>query len=119
MFNKSAFNKTLFNIHYGTIGGQPAVTIVSIERDTISQKSGKDSSEVVFKSNFEIEEWEARASKPSTTPGWGTGDLVGFGRDAIPSSTEINFVVDDEELLWGDLIYTVTIYIKVGGIWYG
>lgn len=119
MFNKSKFNKMGLNIVFGQIDGTPSINIISISEYVISSKTGYDSSEVVFDSEFNIQEWVARATKPDTIPAQGVGDIVGQGDSLILSGQPITFFVDDEELLWGDLNYTVTIYVKVGGVWYG
>lgn len=120
----------------------PIITIKSYTRARISKKSGYDSSIVVFSTDQDLVQWEARADGA----GVGQGLLVGSG-GALPLESdwssrtneygaywsdwafnwndlinyaEASFVVDDEELTFGDKSYRINVYGKnKGGEWSG
>lgn len=96
----------------------PVPTITSVSATRISDELTKDSSYVEFQTNEDIDEWEVRATTEAQTPAVGVGLLVGSGGSAVKDST-LNFTVDDEELTAGDRTYTITIYVRIGGTWYG
>lgn len=112
----------------------PTITIKSYSRKRISNKSGVDSVHVVFSTNQDLVQWEARADGQ----GVGQGLLVGSG-SSLPlesdwkSRTELygsywsdwginwndlinyaetSFIVDDEELTFGDKTYRINVYGK-------
>lgn len=113
---------------------KPVITIESVTRTKISQKSGVDSSLVVFSTNQDLTEWQARADGK----GVGQGLLVGSGSSLILEGdwesrteefgpnwnqwgvnwnelihyAEASFIVDDEELTNGDKVYRINIYGK-------
>jgi len=48
------------------------------------------------------------------------GDLIKNGLPLqISANTNVSFDVDDEELTQGDRTYTISVYVKSGGVWYG
>ena len=112
----------------------PTINIKSISRTKISRINGVDSSEVVFTTNQDLTEWQARADGQ----GVGQGLLVGSGKNlfrVMAWSTRIkeasswtswrntdwnsfigiaegSFIVDDEELTNGDKLYRINVYGK-------
>ena len=112
----------------------PTINIKSISRTKISRINGVDSSEIVFTTNQDLTEWQARADGQ----GVGQGLLVGSGKNLFRVtawSTRIkeasswnswrntdwnsfigiaegSFIVDDEELTNGDKPYRINVYGK-------
>jgi hypothetical protein len=105
-------SSTFFNVSFN-----PEVIELLFSKNEISDEVGADSSTVSFKCTTNIEEWEARATDKNGSFGVGMGNLVGSG-GPVNSGTVINFTVDDEELILGDIEYQITIYVKANGIWY-
>lgn len=114
----------------------PTVTLVSETATRISAQTGKDSSVVVFQSDQDLAEWEARADGS----GHGSGDLVGQsvpgglsfddldslawndidgeewnildGSTILKAGDNASFDVENEELTWGDRAYRINVYGK-------
>lgn len=122
---------------------RPTIKIESFTRSKISKKSGVDSSKVVFSTNQDLVQWEARADGQGVGQGllvgsggsiyrvgdwnsriakygdawdrWGSGDWNQF----IDNGTG-SFIVDDEELTNGDKAYRINVYGKnQSGEWSG
>ena len=118
----------------------PILNIKSFTRSKISNKSGYDASTVVFSTNQDLIQWEARADGQ----GVGQGLLVGSGGELPLESdwksrteefganwnnwgmnwnqliyyAESSFRVDDEELKNGDKTYRINLYGKnLNGEW--
>jgi hypothetical protein len=85
----------------------PSITLVSVSLTKISDEIGKNTCTVVFKSNEELLEWEARAGGS----GQGSGLLVGSGTIVI-ANTDMTFDITYGELTLGDLEYRINIYGK-------
>lgn len=97
----------------------PVITVGTPSRTIISDESGFDQSTCTFRSNMDLQAWEARATKAGTTPARGVGLLVESGT-TLAANTDATVVVDDEELTNGDGEYTITVYGQsTGGVWSG
>jgi len=83
----------------------PIITIQSVSRTKLSAVTGADICDVIFTCDQSLTQWEARAD----SSGHGAGVLVGSG-NSLPYDNEGTFTVEDEELLWGDKEYIITIY---------
>jgi len=105
-----------------SFGSEEELTITATLSNTpvskISDETGKDSCEVKFQCDKDFDEWEARATTSAQTPGQGVGLLVGSGDAGYSADTDVTFYVDDEELTSGDVLYTITIFVKKDGSWY-
>lgn len=112
----------------------PTIKIEKVSRNRISRISSVDSSTVYFSTNQDLVQWEARADGE----GVGQGLLVGsggslplesdwqsrtskfgsnwsdwaFNWNDLINYAESSFVVDDEELTWGDKPYRINVYGK-------
>ena len=116
MFNRRGFNKIKFNQSM-SINLTPKITIVSYTLSKISDETEYNKCVVVFKSDVNTTQWEARATTELQTPAQGVGLLVGDGT-SVSANTDINFDVDYTELTNGDRTYQITAYAQVGGVWY-
>jgi hypothetical protein len=91
----------------------PTMFIQSYTKSKISAQSTKDISTVIFQSDQNLLQWEARADGT----GQGSGLLVGSG-GAVTSNTDISFDIENEELTLGDKTYRINIYGQnESGVW--
>jgi hypothetical protein len=88
------------------IVGAPIITLQSESLSKISAISGVNNSHVVFRSNEDCDQWEARADGTGVV---GSGLLVGNGGN-ITANQDIGFDVDNTELTNGDKIYPVDVF---------
>ncbi len=88
------------------IAGIPIIVIQSYTRNKISAVIGMDISTVVFRSNENCDQWEARADGNGQV---GVGLLVGNG-GSINASQDVNFNVEDQELMNGDKVYPIDVF---------
>lgn len=95
----------------------PTVTLIGFTREKISDETGMNTSVVTFSVDNQVDNWKALATTESQTPSSTVGELVGSGT-ALSAFAPVNFNVDYNELTSGDRVYTVTIYVQVGGVWY-
>ena len=97
------------------ISDPPIITIQSQDVTKISSVTGYDRCTVTFTSDQALSYWEARATT-TQTPAHGVGTLVESGTLA---KNETGYIyVDDEELINGDVNYTITIYGQNSdGVW--
>lgn len=97
----------------------PVITVGTPSRTIISDESGYDQCVCTFRSDIDLQAWEARATKSGTTPARGVGLLVESG-NALAANTDATIYVDNEELTNGDGEYTITVYGQsTGGVWSG
>ena len=97
----------------------PVITVGTPSRTIISDESGYDQCVCTFRSDMDLQAWEARATKSGTTPARGVGLLVESGT-TLAANTDATIYVDDEELTNGDGEYTITVYGQsTGGVWSG
>lgn len=94
------------------------ILIISNSNNKISDEPGVDTCVVTFKTNTNATQWVARATNKTQTPANGVGIIVGSGGTLNAETNQI-FNVDYNELTDGDRVYTITIYVNVGGVWYG
>jgi len=88
----------------------PIINIISRSVPVISRKEGSNSCTIVFTSDQNLTEWEARAD--GTGPG--TGLLVGSGT-SLTAETEQSFYVDSTELdteTYINKTYRINVYGK-------
>lgn len=104
MFNRKGFNRLKFNQSL-SINSTPNITIVSYSFSAISDEVECNKCIVVFKSDVNITQWEARADGN----GVGQGILVGSG-NSLSANTEHSFDIDWNELTNGDKQYKINIY---------
>lgn len=83
----------------------PVISTVSYTKTKISGMTGMTTSTVVFKSDVNLLQWEARAGGS----GVGQGLLVGSGT-TVTANTNTSFDVDYTELTQGDQTYRINIY---------
>lgn len=85
-------------------------------RTIISDETGYDQCVCTFKSDLDLQAWEARATK-GVTPARGVGLLVESGT-TLAANVNATIYVDNEELTNGDGEYTITVYGQsTGGVW--
>ena len=94
------------------------ILIISNSNNKISDEPGVDTCIVTFKTNTNATQWVARATNETQNPANGVGIIVGSG-GTLNAETNQVFNVDYNELTDGDRVYTITIYVNVGGVWYG
>ena len=100
-------------------GNPPVITVGTPSRTIISDESGYDQCICAFRSDLDLQAWEARATKSGTTPARGVGLLVESGT-TLAANTDATIYVDNEELTNGDGEYTITVYGQsTGGVWSG
>ena len=97
------------------ISAPPIITIQSQDVTKISSVSGHNRCTVSFTADQELTYWEARATTKQT-PAHGVGTLVESGTLA---ENQTGYVyVDYDELINGDVKYTITIYGQNSdGVW--
>lgn len=104
----------------------PVISLISVSRYKISDEIGFDKSTVIFQSDQDIVDWEARVGGIRQ----GTGILIGSPSLLYPSgslvcsnalfpmgatanaNTNIQFDVDYSKLISGDGTYRINIYAK-------
>ncbi len=91
---------------------KPTITITNCTTTEISSVSGKDQCTVTFQSDTDLINWIAKADGTGHT----TGITVGSGTTET-ANTDIQFVIDDEELTSGDKDYTITVYGENAAGW--
>ena len=115
------------------------VTNVTYDRGKMSNVSPHNVCQVQFGSTLAIDAWECRAALASNPSGVGIGSLLAGG-GAIPALTlwdgtvswngeklfghreggELtHFNVTAGQLVFGDGVYRISVYVQVDGIWYG
>jgi len=100
-------------------GDPPVITVGTPSRTIISDEDGYDQCVCTFRSDLDLQAWEARATKSGTTPARGVGLLVESGT-TLAANTDATIYVDNEELTNGDGEYTITVYGQsTGGVWSG
>lgn len=97
----------------------PVITVGTPSRTIISDEDGYDQCVCTFRSDLDLQAWEARATKAGVTPARGVGLLVESGT-TLAANTDATIYVDDEELTNGDGEYTISVYGQsTGGVWSG
>lgn len=95
----------------------PTITVGTPSTGIISAESGHDQCVCTFTSDQNLQQWEARATRPGIVPGHGVGLLVESG-SALNVGATGTVTIDNEELTQGDGEYTITVYGQnAGGIW--
>lgn len=125
-FRRSSRNTQSYVYVYGaeiavtyTLPTPPVITVGTPSRTIISDEDGYDQCVCTFRSDLDLQAWEARATKAGTTPARGVGLLVESGT-TLAANTDATVIVDDEELTNGDGEYTITVYGQsTGGVWSG
>lgn len=97
----------------------PVITVGTPSRTIISDEDGYDQCVCTFRSDMDLQAWEARATKSDVTPARGVGLLVESG-NALAANMDATIYVDNEELTNGDGEYTISVYGQsTGGVWSG
>lgn len=95
----------------------PIVTITSQTTDKISDETGKNFCKVEFVVSKDVYKWEARAIRGNEKPSLGVGTLVESGNFIKKGNVGI-IIVDFDELMSGDGLYTISIYAQdIFGYW--
>jgi hypothetical protein len=89
------------------------VTLQSETRNIISAIAGINTSHVVFRTNMDCDQWEARADGNGS---FGSGLLVGSG-GSISANQDVAFDVDNTELTNGDKTYPIDVFAHTAAGW--
>lgn len=88
------------------IAGIPVIALQSESMIRISAISGMNDSQVIFRSNEDCDQWEARADGSGVV---GSGLLVGNGGNII-ANQDVSFDVNNTELTNGDKSYPIDVF---------
>ena len=88
------------------IANLPIITLQSESLLRISAISGVNDSQVIFRSNENCDQWEARADGNGSV---GSGLLVGNG-GSINANQDVSFDVVNTELTNGDKVYPIDVF---------
>ena len=91
--------------------------VVTWNRDIIGGVSPYNVCNVQWTCSAAVDLWECRATLGGT-PAPGVGLLVGSG-NAVSANVNTSFNVTNTQLTLGDGVYQITVYVQLGGIWYG
>ena len=86
--------------------GIPVISLQSESRTIISGIVGVNDSQVIFRSNEKLDQWEARADGTGTV---GVGLLVGSG-SAVNENQNVSFDILNTELTNGDKTYPIDVF---------
>lgn len=115
--NPYTFTPTANTTLYSMSVYQPVISILSQDKQVISDEVSFDRCTATFSSDTALSAWEARATIPSVTPARGVGLLVESGT-TLAASTPATIYIDDDELTSGDYTYTISVYGKsIDGCW--
>lgn len=90
---------------------KPEITVITSSRSRLSTRAGANLCDVVFKSDLDLQKFEARATRAGQPRGLGVGDLV-YEISNVQKGDSILFSVSGALLTQGDGEYVISLFGK-------